>query len=159
MTRYERLKAKMRELEEKRASFIRSGELFKVARIDNRIKEQQALIDEAAQYEPMNLKKALDDEGVPYDDFLVKIIELHLAADYLNDCSVVLKEQLKKYDLTWCSLFPLVDEITALSGSLAGQITEDKFKVTRDLLLDDERLIDDLHLLTRRYMYNKINNK
>lgn len=156
MKKYERLLAKKRELEAARNTAIRQGMALTVAQISQHIRDLDEEIAEAAKYEPMSLKTILAEQGVSTAQFVTPILELHLAADYLNDCAISLKEHFKKIGVEWCSLFPFVETIDKVSGELAGLVCGEYFPKTQDILLEDERLIDDFHLLANRYLKKKM---
>lgn len=97
-TRLQRYEAKVKELEAKRASLLRSGDFLGSMNLHKDIEEIKAMIEEIRPYyEPRPLsevvsKKELDEMGI-----IPLMIECHLIADFLTEVSYMVMDICKAH--------------------------------------------------------------
>lgn len=115
-----------------------------------RIKMLEAQLQNELEHQPMPLSKILSKEQVDENKIVQKIIEMHLAADFLADSAMILRETLDKLGLDGCSLFPYVAEIKSKSEHFASLLCN--YKPLSEFICDDDEYIEAAHKLTANYM-------
>lgn len=115
-----------------------------------RIKMLEAQIQNELEHQPMPMSQILTKEQVEQHKIIQKIIEMHLAADFLADSAMILRETLEKLGLDGCSLFPYVAEIKSKSEHFASLLCN--YKPLSEFICDDDEYIEAAHKLTANYM-------
>lgn len=157
MKRIDKLRAKLDKARAERCALIAGGKLIDAGKMNPKIAAIEKAITDAERYEPQQLGKILDHKTLAESGLSRKLIETHLAADYLADCAFDTRETLEKLGFSECSIFPLLLAIQKQAQAYASIVCHPEFAGLSDFMCNNERLIDDLHLLTRRYMDERIN--
>lgn len=157
MKKTDRLRAKLDKARVERCALIARGKIIEAGKMNPRIAAIEKAITEAERYEPQLLGEILDRETLAKSGLSRKLIETHLAADYLADCAFDTRETLEKLGLADCSIFPMLRSIQKQAQAYASIVCHPEFAGLSDFMCNNERLIDDLHLITRRYMDERIN--
>lgn len=157
MKKIDRLRAKLDKARAERCALIAHGKIIEAGRMNPRIAAIEKAITEAERYEPQLLGEILDRKTLAESGLSRKLIETHLAADYLADCAFDTRETLEKLGLADCSIFPMLLSIQKQAQAYASVVCHPEFAGLSDFMCNNERLIDDLHLLCRRYMDERIN--
>lgn len=157
MKRTEKLRLKLDRARAGRAALIAAGKLVEAGRANARVAAIERELADAERYEPRLLGEILDRKTLAESGLSRKLIETHLAADFLADCAFDLRETLGKLGLADCSVFPMLRSIQKQAQAYAGIVCHPEFAGLSDFMCNNERLIDDLHLLCRRYIAERIN--
>lgn len=128
-----------------------------IADAEFRIRLLEAQIAEEQKYLPQPLSDILSPEQITEHKIVQKIIEMHLAADYLADCAMVLRETFEKLGLDGCSLFPHIAEIKRNSEHFASLLCN--YQSLTNFICDNDEYIDAAHNLALTYMDKKIEIK
>lgn len=156
MTRLEILKKKLDDARCRQMALYRAGNIIEGRKMTTRIEAIEEQLREAEKYVPQPLSKLADHETLRKYRVSEKMIEMHLASDYLADCAFDLRETLKKLGFVDCSLFPIVDEICKSSQRFANMVCEEKFAGLKDFIVNNDGYIDSLHGFTKAYMNSKL---
>lgn len=156
MKKLERLKSKLEKAVAERAGLIRGGKLIEAGRATSRITALERAIEDARRYEPQQLGKLLPAETLRSSGLSKKLIEVHLAADYLADCAFDVRETLESLGFADCSIFPMLKAIQDRAQEFANIVCHPDFAGLSDFMTTNERFIDDMHLISRRYIADKL---
>lgn len=115
-----------------------------------RIRLLEAQIAEEQKYQPQPIALLLTKEQIAENKIVQKIIEMHLAADFLADSAMVLRETFEKLGLNGCSLFKYIADIKRDSEHFASLLCS--YQSLRDFICDDSEYIDAAHNLARAYI-------
>lgn len=156
MTRKERIKKDLKSLEAKQMVLLRAGKLIQANQLNKQIEEKkQALQDcEYFEYQPLNEVVSRDD--LTKNKVYSKLLEISLAADYLADCAIECKEILNNLGVGNLKLMDDVDVIRKHANILSGMPCDEKYDKLYDFMMDNDQLIDDIHILSRRYISEKM---
>lgn len=142
MTRADRIKSQIAQLNEDRRVAIRHMNHFKLAEIGKKLREKEAELAEALDREPKKLSQVLSHTEMAREDMYRKLLKCSLAADYLNNCAEEVKTALKKYNLNDFSFRPDVDELCRLSQKLASLVIIPNQTSLTDMICDNSEFID-----------------
>lgn len=152
MTRIDRLREQARTLQCQIKASIRNGSIIAADRLNSHLKKIEAQIAQAEEYEPKLLREVIDNDTLVRSGLAKKIVEVHLAADYLADCSHELKDIFKKLELVDNTLYPKIEAIRKESQAFANTVCHPEFAGLENFMCNNDRLIDDMHLLAQRYI-------
>lgn len=156
MRRIDKLKEKLDKAMARQSALTRSGKLVESLRMNAVISAIEEEIAEARKYEPQQLGKLLDRETLRRMEIGAKLVEVHLAADYLADCAFDIRETLDKLGLADCSIFPMLRSIQRQAQEFADIVCHPEFAGLSDFMTTNDRFIDDMHLIARRYISEKL---
>lgn len=159
MTRLERYREKLRELENKRSELMRSGHYVQSIALDDDIKEVERLIKEAEDYEetcrPRPLKELVSREKLREMGIIPLMIEAHLAADFLTEVAYMVVEVCKKNGFKDVSLMPDLRELIKKSDMFASFLTKVSPELC-DLLVRNETFNASLHKKYVKYIEQRL---
>ena len=115
-----------------------------------RIRLLEAQIEEEKKYQPNPISELLTPEQIAKHGIVQKIIEMHLAADFLADSAMVLRETLEGLGLNGCSLFKYTAEIKRNSEHFASLLCA--YQSLQDFICDDGEYIEAAHNLANAYI-------
>lgn len=157
MRRIEKLKAKLEQARLKQLALVNRGKLIEAGRLNPGIEQIRQQIQEAEKYEPQQLGKLIDAETLRESGLSKKLVEVHLAADFLADCAMDVRETLGKLGFSGCSIFPLLKDIETRAQEFASIVCHPEFAGLSDFMTTNERFIDDMHIISRRYISDHLN--
>lgn len=155
MTRKERLQQELEKLEDKRRALIRAGKLIQASQLDAQIKDKQQAIAECEYYEYVPLNEVVSRDELMRNKVYAKLLEIALAADYLSDCAIECKNILSKLGVGNLKLMKDVEIIQKHANILSGMPCDEQYGVLYEFMMDNDGLIEDLHLLSQRYIAEK----
>lgn len=158
MTRLERYRKQLAELEGKRGQLMRQGKYMQMHKLNSEIEEIKALIAEAEQYEAKPIKELLSMDKINESGIIPALIECYLVADYLTACTYTVNDIIKKLGFQPVSVIPELKEIIRKSSSFASQLCS-KSDILSDMLTDNDTLLEALHKKTMSYIRQRINPK
>lgn len=158
MTRLERYRQQLAELEGRRSQLMRQGRYMQMYKLNSDIEEIKALIAEAEQYEAKPIKELLGMDKINESGIIPALIECHLVADYLTACTYTVNDIIKKLGFQPVSVIPELKEIISKSSSFASQLC-DKSEILSNMLTDNDTLLEALHKKTMSYIFQRINPK
>lgn len=156
MTRIERYQAKVDSLRARQRQLALSGKLCTAQCMEANIRELEQAIEDMR---PKPLREFIDKATLDRLGLHRKIIALHLAADFLNDCCYDYTDTLRKLGLEDSTLTPEVAEIKRLSGNLAARLCKLGIQALSDFMVYNDKYIDSLHGFTTAYINDKIQMK
>lgn len=152
MTRLERYREKLRQLENRRNELMRSGRYLKSAALNEDIRELEKVIKEAEDYEescrPKPLKDMVSKEELDEMGIVPLMIEAHLAADFLTAISYMVLDTCKRHGFERISLMPDLKELIKKSEMFSGFLLRVSPEL-RDLLTRNDTLVNAVH---KKYM-------
>ena len=158
MTKLERLRQTRQRLESDRAYALRRNDLVTMIRIEQKLKVVNDDIKEAEQYEPIQLSEALKQYGQDVKDRVYKcLLECSLVADLLNDCSEVVKSELKKIGLDDFHFRADIEAMCKLSRNLAALVIIPNQPTLTDMMCDNAEYIDKCHDAANEHLKAKLN--
>ena len=128
-----------------------------IADAEFRIRLLEAQIAEEQKYQPQPLSDILTKEQIAENGIVQKIIEMHLAADFLADCAMILRQTFENLGLDGCSLFPHIAEIKRNSEKFASLLCN--YQSLTDFICNNDEYIDAAHNLALTYMDKKLEIK
>ena len=152
MKKIDRLRQKLQDTKVKQMALYRQGQYVQGARLNQRIKDLEAEIEEAEAYEPHRLSEIIDHETLRKHKIAEKMVKMHLASDYLAECAADLKDTLSKLGIDQCSIFPMVEGIFKQSQDFASVVCHPQFAGLSDFIVEDEAYIEAVNLLTDAYL-------
>lgn len=163
MTRLERYREKLRQLEEKRNELMRSGQYIKSMVLNEDIKEVERAIKEAEEYEerskPKPIKEMVSKHELDEMGIIPLMIICHLAADFLTQEAYEVVDRCKAYGFDDVVFSPDLRDLLKASEKFAGFLTKVSPEL-RDLLLRNETFNSSLHKRYVKYIEQRmINNK
>jgi hypothetical protein len=126
-------------------------------RIQDKIKGLDLEIEEAEMYEPQRMSALISAADLKKNHVNELFIKTHLAADFLADCAMQIREVMDKLDLRYCSLFDMLDNIFKESQSFANFVCRTENQKLVDFMCDNEDYINALHGFTSNYINQRIN--
>lgn len=156
MTKKERLQAELAKLEVKLTDLIKKGKLIQSCQVRKQIEEKQQAIKDCEYYEYQPLNEVVSRDELTKNKVYAKLLEIALAADYLVDCAIECKETLNKLGVGNLKLMEDVEVIRKHANVLSGMPCDEKYDKLYDFMMDNDRLIDDIHTLSRRYISEKM---
>lgn len=156
MTKKERLQAELGKLEAKLTDLIKKGKLIQSCQVRKQIEEKQQAIKDCEYYEYQPLNEVVSRDELTKNKVYAKLLEIALAADYLADCAIECKETLNNLGVGNLKLMADVDIIRKHANVLSGMPCDEKYDELYDFMMDDDKLIDDIHTLSRHYIREKM---
>lgn len=159
MTRLERYRDKLRQLECKRNDMMRSGNYLRSMSLNEDIKKLEGLIKEAEDYEEsckarpikeMVSKQELDEMGI-----IPMMIECHLAADFLTEVAYMVVDTCKKHGFSDVVLSPDLRELLKCAEKFAGFLTKLTPQLC-NLLVRNETFNASLHKKYLKYIDQRL---
>lgn len=161
MTKIERYREQVKELEAKRSQLLRNGRYMESMNLHKKIVDIKAMIDELEESTtPMPLSKAVTPQELKEMNIVPLMITCHLAADFLTQICYEIIDICESHGLTNVNFVPELKEILQKSDSFASFLT----KLTpdlQDLLLRNETFNSSLlkkylnYIETRMKHFNK----
>ncbi len=151
MTRLERYRSQLAELEMKRNNLARSGNLVKATAMTQDIQKVEALIRQAEEYEEAMKPKPLGDvitkEELDKTGIILLIIECHLISDMLVEVAYMIVDRCKEVGIAEVSFMDDLKNAIKANRKFAEFLTEVKSEdtVLSDLLTDNGTLNQALH--------------
>lgn len=153
-----RLERELRFMRERRAHALRLGDYAAAMDISTKLKAKETEIEDYHRlYDPQPLGGIISLAELDRHRINSKLIELHLAADYLADCGMDLKDELGKLGIADCEVYHIVDDIRIRAQRFANVICAPEFSGLVDFMTRNDELIDALHRESRRYIDMKLN--
>lgn len=134
MKRIDRYREKLVELENKHNQLARAGKYMKLPEMRLKIEEVRKQVEEMERYEAKPVRELLSGEEITESGLVPMIMECHLAADFLTDCTMNLKDKIKEMGLVPASLIPELDEIIKKADAFASMMCYNK--ALTDMLTD-----------------------
>lgn len=156
MTRIERYQAKLDSLRARQRQLALSGKICTAQTFEAKIRDLEKAIEDMR---PKPLREFIDKATLNRLGLLHKIIALHLAADFLNDCCFDYTDTLGKLGLVDTTLTPEVTEIKRLSGHLASRLCELGIPSLTDFMTENDKYISGVSGFTTAYINDKIQMK
>lgn len=156
MTKKERLQAELAKLEVKLTDLIKKGKLIQSCQVRKQIEEKQQAIKDCEYYEYQPLNEVVSRDELTKNKVYAKLLEIALAADYLADCAIECKETLNRLGVGNLKLMEDVEVIRKHANVLSGMPCDEKYDKLYDFMMDNDKLIDDIHTLSRRYISEKM---
>ncbi len=158
MTRLDRYRERLSALETRRNQFMRQGKYMQMQKLACDMERVEGLIKEAEAYEAKPIKELVSMDAIRESGLIPALMECHLAADYLAACSYTVKDIIKGMGFTAVSIIPDIDNIISRCNAFASILCE-KNECLRDMLLDNETLINAIHKKTMSYICQRAGNK
>ncbi len=155
MTRLDRYKAKLATLEARRAQLMRQGKYPQMQQLDADLQEVRTLIADAEEYEAKPIRELLTEDEIHQSGLIPLLLECHLAADFLTDCTTILMERIKALGFRAVTLVPDMKEIIRKSDAFASILCT-KGELLSDLLTDNETLLSAMHKKTLSYIEQRM---
>lgn len=159
MTRKERLQNQLTELENRRALLIKQGKLLQAVGLDKAIAEKEEAIKDCEYHEYVPLHEVVSRDKLTEHKVYARLIEIALAADYLADAAIDCKETLQRLGVGHLKLMDDIEAIRRTATKLSGMPCDTKYDELYDLMMDNDELIDGLHILSRNYIRQKLDSK
>lgn len=156
MTKKERIKQDLKKLEEKQIAFLRASKLIQANQLNKQIEEKKQALKDCEYYEYQPLNEVVSRDDLTKNKVYSKLLEISLAADYLADCAIECKEILNNLGVGNLKLMADVDIIRKHANILSGMPCDEKYDKLYDFMMDNDKLIDDIHTLSRRYISEKM---
>lgn len=166
MTRLERYKRDVAELERRYSRLLGAGKITQALQLSHEISEIKTIIAEAEECEQFNeeaekpkaITEIVSRQRLRESGLVTMLIECHLAADYLTDCAYNVKDTMDGMGLITTTIIPEIEEITKLSESVASAICKISDKLS-DLMTDNDTLIVALHKKTLSYINQRLKDE
>lgn len=159
MTRLERHKKKLAELEERRGRLMRSGRFAESAELNEDIKVIEGLIKEAEEYEescrPRPIRELVSEEELHRMGLIPLMIECHLVADFLVEAAWRVVETCKKHGFSEVSLMPDLKDIIKRNEKFASFIATLSPELC-SLITDNETFNASLHKKYMKYIGQRL---
>lgn len=152
MTKLERYENKLKELQEKQKQFLLKRDFIKASAMNSKIEEMKQKISECNAYEVGRLSDMLDKSEIERLKIFEKMVKISLAADFLLDCCVDYSDTLKKAGLNDITMRNMVMPIWEQSQKLVNMPSQEQYGELLNFMLENDVLIDDMHLLANRYL-------
>lgn len=156
MTRKERIEKDLKSLEAKQMAYIRASKLIQANQLNKQIEEKKQALKDCEYYEYQPLNEVVSRDELTKNKVYAKLLEIALAADYLADCAIECKETLNNLGVGNLKLMADVDIIRKHANVLSGMPCDEKYDELYDFMMDDDKLIDDIHTLSRHYIREKM---
>lgn len=159
MTRLERMRDRLKGLEERRSRLLRSGRYPQSRELDSEIKRLEAEIRKSEEYEllgkPGPLRELLTKEEINEMGIIPLMIECHLVADFLTEIAYEVVDICKAHGLSDISLMPKLRELIKNSELFASFLTKLSPELC-DLLVRNETFNAGLHKRYLKYIGERI---
>lgn len=152
MTKLERLEKELKELQEKQKQFLIKKDLIKASKLNSKIEDVKRKISECNAYEVGRLSDMLDKSEIERLKIYEKMVKISLAADFLLDCCIDYSDTLKQAGLNDITMRNMVMPIWEQSQKLVSMPSQEQYGELLNFMMEDDELIDDMHLLANRYL-------
>lgn len=159
MTKKERYEEQLKQLQSKQKSLLIKREYIKAFSLNEKIEGVKRKIAECDAWEVGRLCDMLSRAEIEELELYRKIIKISLAADFLNDCSIDYAETLKRAGLNDVTLSKMVQPIREQAQKLANLPAQKEYGELLDFMIEDDTLINGMHILTDRYFNENLNIK
>lgn len=156
MTRKERIEKDLKSLEAKQMAYIRASKLIQANQLNKQIEEKKQALKDCEYYEYQPLNEVVSRDELTKNKVYAKLLEIALAADYLADCAIECKDILNGLGVNNLKLMEDVEIIRKHANILSGMPCDEKYDKLYDFMMDNDKLIDDIHTLSRRYISEKM---
>lgn len=156
MTRKERIEKDLKSLEAKQMAYIRAGKLIQASQLNKQIDEKKQAIKDCEYYEYQPLNEVVSRDELTKNKVYARLLEIALAADHLVDCAIECKEVLNKLGVSNLKLMEDIEIIRKHANVLSCMPCDEKYDELYDFMMDDDKLIDDIHTLSRHYIREKM---
>lgn len=156
MTRIERIQQRIGVLEEKRALAMRSHRFTEMMSLNAKIEEARNALEEARLYEPMELGKILSSDELTKNKVYLYLVEILLAADYLNSCALEAKSVLKKLGVANFTMYDDIRSIYKLTDKISQAVCTPDLGGMTDFMVEDDVVIDQFHNIARNHIENNL---
>lgn len=153
MTTLDRMKRRLQRLRARQRELSLNGKLCTASAMEGDIRDLEAQI---AALEPRPLREYIDRDTLRRLGLHRKIIELHLAADYLADCGADYASTLATLGLNDVALMPQVKEIQRLAQHLANHLCEINIPALGEFMTGNDDYINSLHGFSTAYINSKV---
>lgn len=151
--RLERLRERLRDERAKQMQWRRAHPMLqptqtmraKIAALEDEIKEAEA-------YEPRKLAEMIDSATLDRSGVAKDMVKMHIAADYLTETAMALRENLEKLGFEDCSIFHLAKGIEEQAARFANIVCHPEFAGLSDFMSTNEKLIDALDFVVLNYL-------
>ena len=99
----------------------------------------------------------LPKEEIQRLDLISKMLKISLAADFLTDCTIDYADTLKSVGLNDATLTEMVKPIREQAQKLANMPAQAQYGELVDFMVEDDTLIDGMHILANRYIKENLN--
>lgn len=158
MTRKERIEQELKKLEANQRMLLRAGKLIQATQMNKQIDEKRQAIKDCEYFEYVPLNEVISKDELTKNKVYAKLLEIALAADYLADCAIECKDVLNKLGVGHLKLLNDVEIIRKHANILSGMPCQEQYGVLYEFMMDNDKLIDDIHTLSRHYIREKMAN-
>ena len=159
MTRLERYRRQLAELEARRGRLLRSGNFVKASALSQDILEIERLIGEAEEYEesmkPRPIRELVTKEKLDEMGIIPLMIECHLVADFLTEISYEIVDICRKEGFEDVRLMPELKELIKRSEVFASFLTSLSPELM-NLVVNNETFNASLHKKYVKYIEQRI---
>lgn len=153
-----RLERELRFMREQRAQALRRNDYAAAMSISTRLKAKETEIEDYHRlYDPQPLGDIISLAELDRHRINSKLIELHLAADYLADCGMDLKDELGKLGIADCEVYHIIEDIRERAQRFANIICTPEFRGLVEFMVNNDELINTLHRESQSYIDAKLN--
>lgn len=131
---------------------MRAGKFMQANTQIQKLKSLQAQIEEEEASVPRALSEIFDRKTLNDSGINKLIVEVHLAADFLADCSYALRDAFNKLGVEETKLLPLLDEIKKKSQSFADIVCHPEFAGLSDFMVTNDEFINSMHEIAQGYI-------
>lgn len=156
MTRKERIEKDLKMLEAKQMVYLQTGKLIQANQLNKQINDKKQALKECEYYEYQPLNEVVSRDELTKNKVYARLLEIALAADYLVDCAIECKDILNGLGVNNLKLMDDVEIIRKHANILSGMPCDEKYEKLYDFMIDDDKLIDDIHKLSRLYIKEKM---
>jgi hypothetical protein len=158
MTKLERLTTQLEKLRVLRSQSLQRNDFVNMYKCSEKIKEVEAEIKAAKEYEPRLLSTALEKQGNDVKNRIYKaMLKCSLAADFLNDCSFEARSEIKAVGLNDFHFRVDLDNLVALSQKIASMVMLPNQNALADMMTDDDEFINACHEAANKRLKETIN--
>jgi len=153
-----RLERELALMRQRRADALCRGDYAGAMAISSKLNAKETEIEDYHRlYDPQPLGDIISLKELDRHRINARLIEIHLAADYLADCCMEIRDELKKLGVADCEIYHIADDIGARAQRFANAICHPQFGGLTDFMVNNDELIDELHQASARYMDSRLN--
>ncbi len=159
MTRLERYRDRLSQLEERRSELLRAGKYCESSALHEDIKEVERLIKEVEEYEeslkPRPIRELVSEQQFQEMGIIPLMIECHLVADFLVEVAYMVVDRCKAYGFVDVSLMPDLMDIIKRLEKFASFVTTLSPELC-NLIVRNETLNASLHKKYLKYIAQRL---
>lgn len=159
MTKKERYESQLKQLQEEQRGYLLKRDFTKASKLNRKIDDLKRKVAECDAWEVGRLCDMLSRAEIEELELYRKMIKISLAADFLNDCTIDYAETLKRAGLNDVTLSQMVQPIREQAQKLANLPAQKEYGELLDFMIEDDTLINGMHILTDRYFNENLNIK